>query len=124
MRRLDTREMIYPDCLPVDESLTCLAFDDDSPERLYLGGVNGTIAELDTETREARLSWMLPSQVTSIRTYKGRRICTSFGPVAQAIVSSTSEHFSLGSIILSPRKTSLWTSALSDRHVALGFTFF
>lgn len=45
---------------------------------------------------------------------------TCLGPPAQAIVGTTSDTISLASVTLAPRKTSLWTSALSADRVALG----
>ncbi|GAA5934343.1 uncharacterized protein JCM15063_004546 [Sporobolomyces koalae] len=45
---------------------------------------------------------------------------TCLGPPAQAIISTTSHAISLASVTLSPRKTSLWTSAISPSLIALG----
>lgn len=45
---------------------------------------------------------------------------TCLGQPAQAIVGTTSDTISLASVTLAPRKTSLWTSALSPSLLALG----
>ncbi len=45
---------------------------------------------------------------------------TCLGPPAQAIVGTTQDAVSLASVTLAPRKTSLWTSAISPSLLALG----
>ncbi|KAL8286740.1 hypothetical protein RQP46_004268 [Phenoliferia psychrophenolica] len=51
--------------------------------------------------------------------FDGKR-ATCLGAPAQALIGTTSDNISLASVTLSPRKTSLWTSALSPTIVALG----
>jgi hypothetical protein len=45
---------------------------------------------------------------------------TCLGQPAQAIVGTTQDAVSLASVTLAPRKTSLWTSAISSSVIALG----
>ena len=47
-------------------------------------------------------------------------LATCLGPPAQALFATTSESITLASVTLSPRKTSLWSSAFSPTFAALG----
>lgn len=90
---------MYPDCLPMDDTILHLAFDETDPARLRVGTSNGTIAfvsspfslsrastDLHVAVRTGNLapsadelayfpndeerwrtSWMLPSQITSLK---------------------------------------------------------
>ncbi|ORY83547.1 hypothetical protein BCR35DRAFT_331198 [Leucosporidium creatinivorum] len=132
MGRLRTSRTIYPDCLPMDESIGVVCFDELDPSLMRVGGSNGSIAtgSLSRARNEEayypndeqgwRTGWVLPARITSLLTCGDRMLATCLGPPAQAIVATTQENISLASVTLSPRKTSLWTSALSPDLVALG----
>ncbi|KAM0755990.1 hypothetical protein T439DRAFT_17481 [Meredithblackwellia eburnea MCA 4105] len=113
-----------PTCLPIDDSISAFAFDRAYPDVLRVAGESGTLAtgqyEDDSFMDTWRTSWMFPSRVTSLQCCGGRILATSLGPPAQALVGTTEDAVSLASVTLSPRKTSLWTSALSPSLVALG----
>ncbi|BGP49977.1 DDB1- and CUL4-associated factor 4 [Rhodotorula kratochvilovae] len=132
MSRLSSVRTIYPDCVPVDDSILHLSFDELNPTTLRIGTSSGTIAtghlarpqdELayyPNDEEGWRTSWFCPSKITSLRTCGERIVATSLGPPAQAIVGTTRDNISLASVTLSPRKTSLWTSAISPTLLALG----
>ncbi|GAA5879915.1 hypothetical protein JCM3774_005677, partial [Rhodotorula dairenensis] len=80
-------------------------------------------AEMDmypNDEERWRTGWFCSSKITSLKTCRDRIVATCLGQPAQAIVGTTHDNFSLASITLSPRKTSLWTSAISRDVVALG----
>ncbi|GAA5955723.1 hypothetical protein JCM21900_000898 [Sporobolomyces salmonicolor] len=132
LSRFSSVRILYPDCLPMDESIVQLSFDDRDPSVLRVGGSNGSIATgfLSRTANDTayypndefgwRTGWFFPSKITSLRTCGERILATCLGPPAQAIVGTTRDNISLASVTLSPRKTSLWTSALSRDVVALG----
>ncbi|GAA5838751.1 hypothetical protein JCM11251_006726 [Rhodosporidiobolus azoricus] len=132
LAQVTTVRSLYPDCLPLDDDVLHLSFDELSPSILRIGGSNGTIATGNlTRTADEsayfpndeegwRISWYFPSRITSLQTSGDRMLATCLGPPAQAVVATTSDSISLASVTLSPRKTSLWSSALSENLVALG----
>ncbi|GAA6048333.1 hypothetical protein JCM3770_000954 [Rhodotorula araucariae] len=132
MSRLSSVRTIYPDCVPVDDSILHLSFDEVAPTTLRIGTSSGTIAtgQLARPADELayypndeegwRTSWFCPSKITSLKTCGERIVATSLGPPAQAVVGTTRDNISLASVTLSPRKTSLWTSAISPTLLALG----
>ncbi|GAA6003591.1 uncharacterized protein JCM10292_000438 [Rhodotorula paludigena] len=132
LERLSSVRTLYPDCIPVDDTILHLSFDDTAPATLRAGTSSGTIAtgtlsrppdELawyPNDEEGWRTSWYCSSKVTSVKTCGNRFVATSLGPPAQAIVGTTSDSISLASVTLSPRKTSLWTSAISPSLLALG----
>ncbi|GAA6030233.1 hypothetical protein JCM8097_009001 [Rhodosporidiobolus ruineniae] len=132
LSRSKTVRSVFPDCLPLDDDITHLSFDELSPSVLRIGGSNGTIATGDlaraadetaffpNDEEGFRTSWYFPSKITSLQTCGERVLATCLGPPAQALVGTTSDSISLASVTLAPRKTSLWTSALSRDLVALG----
>ncbi|POY70044.1 hypothetical protein BMF94_6954 [Rhodotorula taiwanensis] len=123
---------VYPDCLPMDDAIQHLSFDETDPATLRIGTSGGTIATgqlvRDEEERSMypndeqnwRTSWMCSSKITSLHTSKHRIVATCLGPPAQAIIGTTDDNISLASVTLSPRKTSLWSSAISRDLVVLG----
>ncbi|GAA5943876.1 hypothetical protein JCM10213_009015 [Rhodosporidiobolus nylandii] len=132
LSRSTATRTLFPDCLPLDDSITHLSFDERCPSILRVGGSNGIIASgnLARETDETayfpndeerwRTGWFFPSKITSLQTCGDRVLATCLGPPAQAVVGTTTDSISLASVTLAPRKTSLWTSALSRNLVALG----
>lgn len=44
LSRLSSARTMYPECLPMDDTILHLAFDDADPARLRVGTSNGTIA--------------------------------------------------------------------------------
>ncbi|GAA5886770.1 hypothetical protein JCM6882_005882 [Rhodosporidiobolus microsporus] len=132
LARATSVRSLYPDCLPLDDDVLHLSFDELSPSVLRIGGSNGTIATGDlaraadefayfpNDEEGWRIGWYFPSKITSLQTCGDRMLATCLGPPAQAVVATTSDTISLASVTLSPRKTSLWTSALSRDLVALG----
>ncbi len=44
MSRLKSTRVLYPDCLPIDEAITALSFDERHPGCLRIGGDQGSIA--------------------------------------------------------------------------------
>ena len=67
-----------------------------------------------------RTGYYFPAEITSLATCGDRMLATCLGPPAQALFATTSESITLASVTLSPRKTSLWSSALSPAFAALG----
>ncbi|GAA5984535.1 hypothetical protein JCM5350_004752 [Sporobolomyces pararoseus] len=140
LARFESTRIIYPDCLPNEEEIVKLSFDELDPAVLRIGGSSGTLAtgnlagrpELEDYTTGGggsyypndefgfRTNWFAPNKITSLETSGQRVLATCLGQPAQAIVSTTSNTISMGSVTLSPRKTSLWTSAISPSLVALG----
>ncbi|GAA5985033.1 hypothetical protein JCM11641_000824 [Rhodosporidiobolus odoratus] len=132
LTRSHSAKNLYPDCLPLDDEITHLSFSAMDPAILQLGGSNGIIAtgNLARKADEStyfpndeegwRTSWCFSSKITSLKTCGERVLATSLGPPAQALVGTTTDSISLASVTLSPRKTSLWSSALSSDLVALG----
>ncbi|GAA5889263.1 hypothetical protein JCM16303_002533 [Sporobolomyces ruberrimus] len=141
LAKFESTRIIYPDCLPNEEEIVKLSFDKVNPSILRIGGSSGTIATGDLGGREElddylgvggsggyypndvfgfRTNWFAPNKITSLENSGQRVIATCLGPPAQAIISTTSNTISLASVTLSPRKTSLWTSAISPSLVALG----
>ncbi|GAA5977141.1 hypothetical protein JCM10908_004870 [Rhodotorula pacifica] len=130
--KLGSVRTVYPDCLPMDDSIQHISFDQRNPLTLRVGTSNGTIAtgylarppdEIDMYPNDEqgwRTGWFCSSKITSLKTSGDRIVATCLGPPAQAIVGTTNDNISLASITLSPRKTSLWTSAISRDIVALG----
>ncbi|GAA5956057.1 hypothetical protein JCM3765_005442 [Sporobolomyces pararoseus] len=136
----ESTRIIYPDCLPNEEEIVKLSFDELDPAVLRIGGSSGTLAtgnlagrpELDEYVSGGggsyypndefgfRTNWFAPNKITSLETSGQRVLATCLGQPAQAIVSTTSNTISMASVTLSPRKTSLWTSAISPSLVALG----
>ncbi|BGP26174.1 DDB1- and CUL4-associated factor 4 [Rhodotorula toruloides] len=123
---------MYPDCLPLDDTILLLAFDDFDPARLRVGTSNGTIATgnlapsadesayFPNDEERWRTGWFLPNKITSLKSSGKWMVATCLGPPAQAVIATTQDSISLASVTLSPRKTSLWTSAISSDLVALG----
>ncbi|GAA5876740.1 hypothetical protein JCM8547_002034 [Rhodosporidiobolus lusitaniae] len=132
LSRSSSSRSLFPDCLPLDDDITHLSFDQHTPSVLRIGSSNGSIATgnlaraadetayFPNDEEGWRTSWYLPSRITSIQTCGDRVLATCLGPPAQAVIGTTSDSISLASVTLSPRKTSLWTSALSRNLVALG----
>ncbi|GAA5906577.1 uncharacterized protein JCM6883_004522 [Sporobolomyces salmoneus] len=135
LSRFESTRIIYPECLPNEEEIVKLSFDELDPAVLRIGGSSGTIATGNLRGREElneylgyypndefgfRTNWFAPNKITSLKTSGQRVLATCLGPPAQAIVSTTSNTISMASVTLSPRKTSLWTSAISPSLVALG----
>ncbi|GAA5847340.1 hypothetical protein JCM5353_007762 [Sporobolomyces roseus] len=135
LSRYELQQTIYPECLPMEEEIVKLSFDEMRPETIRLGGSSGTIATGDLNRNESengfggyypnddfgfRSNWFAPNKITSLNTSRNRVIATCLGPPAQAIVGTTMNTISLASVTLSPRKTSLWTSAISPHLLALG----
>ncbi|GAA6017194.1 hypothetical protein JCM10207_002567 [Rhodosporidiobolus poonsookiae] len=130
--RVATVKNFYPSTLPMSDEITHLAFDPYEPAVMRVGSSGGTIstgnlaraaddsAYYPNDEEGWRTSWYFPSKITSLKTSHDRMLITSLGPPAQAVVASTSSAVSLASVTLTPRKTSLWTSALSRDLVALG----
>ncbi|EGU12153.1 WD repeat-containing protein [Rhodotorula toruloides ATCC 204091] len=132
LSRLSPARTMYPDCLPMDDTILHLAFDDADPARLRVGTSNGTIATgnlapsadelayFPNDEERWRTGWFLPSKITSLKSSGKWMVATCLGPPAQAVIATTQDSISLASVTLSPRKTSLWTSAISSDLVALG----
>lgn len=124
---------VYPDCLPIEDTIDHISVDENNPEIVRIGGSSGSIATGNISPRPRkredfyfgedegwRTSWFLPSRITSLQTCGDRILATCIGPPAQALVGTTNDNISLASVTLVPRKTSIWTSALSSSTVALG----
>ncbi|GAA5846821.1 hypothetical protein JCM3766R1_006325 [Sporobolomyces carnicolor] len=133
LARFESTTIVYPDCLPNDENIVKLSFDDRDNSILRIGGSSGTIASGNlsgrTDQSDAyypndefafRTNWFAPNRITSLETCRDRVLATSLGPPAQAIISTTTNTISMASVTLSPRKTSLWTSAITSNLIALG----
>ncbi|BGP09778.1 DDB1- and CUL4-associated factor 4 [Rhodotorula toruloides] len=132
LSRLSPARTTYPDCLPMDDTILHLAFDDVDPARVRVGTSNGTIATgnlapsadelayFPNDEERWRTGWFLPSKITSLKSSGKWMVATCLGPPAQAVIATTQDSISLASVTLSPRKTSLWTSAISSDLVALG----
>ncbi|KAM0790090.1 hypothetical protein ACM66B_005418 [Microbotryomycetes sp. NB124-2] len=131
LARLSLTEQIEPDGLALGEDVTCINFDADL-NTIRAGGSFGAISTgfvtrpddahgwFPNDRHAFRTTFMLPNKVTSLSTSQGYLLATSFGSPARAVFSSTSEDVSLGSIVLSPGKTSIWSAAQAGRSIALG----
>lgn len=99
------RLRLFPECLPIDESITAIAFDED-PVRgatVRIGGSSGSIAsgylngnsfDYPNDEHLFRLNWFLSSSCTSLLTTPGgRMIATS---LTQALIGTTNETISSG----------------------------
>ncbi|SGY18771.1 BQ5605_C014g07469 [Microbotryum silenes-dioicae] len=131
-RHYRSSSVVVPDCLMMDDTITAISFDDENPTTIRIGTQGGSIstgnlARLNDpggyyphDEMGWRPSWVFASRITSLATCGSRFLATCLGPPPAAVVSQTNETVSLASVTLSPRKTSLWTSALSPSLIALG----
>ncbi|SCV73820.1 BQ2448_6250 [Microbotryum intermedium] len=131
-RHYRSSSVVVPDCLMMDDSITAISFDDEDPSTARIGTQGGNISTGNLarpinpvgyyphDEMGWRPSWVFASRITSLASCGSRFLATCLGPPAAAVVSQTKETISLASITLSPRKTSLWTSALSPSLLALG----
>ncbi|KAK4050356.1 DDB1- and CUL4-associated factor 4 [Microbotryomycetes sp. JL221] len=127
-------ETIEIDCLTVDQDVTCIDFDSQDDNTIRIGGSFGSIATgylkrpdddigwFPNDEHAFRMTYMLPNKVTSLSTCHSFLLATSFGSPAKALYSSTKDNnnVSLAPILLSPGKTSIWSSAQSGQAIALG----
>ncbi|TNY18434.1 hypothetical protein DMC30DRAFT_54829 [Rhodotorula diobovata] len=132
LSRLSSTRTLFPDCVLMDDSILHLSFDETSPSTLRIGTSSGTLAtgslarpaeelaNYPNDEHSWRTSWYCSSKITSLKTCGDRIVATALGPPAQALVGTTQDSISLASVTLSPRKTSLWTSAISPSLLALG----
>ncbi|KPV72435.1 uncharacterized protein RHOBADRAFT_55900 [Rhodotorula graminis WP1] len=132
LARLSSSRTVFPDCLPMDDTVLHLSFDDTHRSALRVGTSSGILAtgylarpadelaDYPNDEESWRTSWYCSSKITSLKTCGDRIVATALGPPAQALVGTTQDSISLASVTLSPRKTSLWTSAISPSLLALG----
>lgn len=110
MSKYKTTKRLFPDCLPIEESITAIAFDED-PIRgatVRVGGSSGSIAsgylngnsfDYPNDEHLFRLGWFLTSSVTSLLTTpRGRMVATCLGLPAQALIGTTNETISSGCV--------------------------
>ncbi|GAA5889074.1 hypothetical protein JCM8208_007762 [Rhodotorula glutinis] len=132
LSRLSSVRTLFPDCVPMDDQILHLSFDDTHRSTLRIGTSSGILAtgylarsadelaDYPNDEESWRTSWYCSSKITSLKTCGDRIVATALGPPAQALVGTTQDSISLASVTLAPRKTSLWTSAISPSLLALG----
>jgi len=116
--------------ITLGDTVTRFVFDEADPSIIRYGttfGIlgHGRLSSVPAPFGHSVTSWrtdqVLSAEVTSLNCHRGRILATSFGPTCQAFYGNLAEDGHVGSsVILSPRKTSLWTSSLHDTTIALG----